>query len=1053
MSSNKITVSLQQLETSKNQVNVLGPLKIRYVIDTENVVDIFNNKVILNLRLNTVFREKIEKILLKTSSAALIQRIHDFGILLSSSYDNETIDYPVELVNFIETQLNVCSSLIEEAIIPNYYTNFIRLNQYIDELKETLEQINSVASELHTLFIENALIQENHKIEAESIHGEISFIYSEASILKPILNNPLILMEGLINDVGFPKEPSVEDPYVVCYIKNLYDKDDPSQTNGGYFLYNYTTKKWNKALLGTHIHENKEMLDAIGQAYDSIGPNDQIETKFLSVKKIANSKSSLIDSGVIKSITLISPKSSNYDLSASNLSLIGGHGTGAKVNIGSILDIASSFSYNIEIDIYGPSGNAGRGIGYHPGDVLTFTLLNTSFNLRVKSVDNLGSITEIHFIYPLSGKNSINANQISLLGGHGTGAKVLITSSTNQPTYKHTFTLSNYGNGYRATDILTCEVLNPFSSEPSVDGFITFQFRIQEISETFSYEFKAAWQNVDLLPEKPTDGKEYFVKLDTEGKIRWSNEFASNQCFLKLNQTVSNLNGSSQVIFNDVNLDPELDTLLVFRKNMLIPDVEYNYDDVLRKLTILLESDYGDTITVLVVRNTSAEMLKKLSDQYISKSEAIQILSNGKINLEEYAKKTSLNNYALRNHAHTNYAARNHSHHGVYADFIHNHDGQYVSKAELNNMVASLLAINPDVIDAISQIASDLNNLANAFVLNSEFVAKTTIINSRLDDLEFVRANGLMLNTNTGLITTNNGQNIEMESSQILTKYLEDGTIRRLNLEEYLDLIYSTMQDLVDKHVNRTKNDIVVTSSAGVYWAGDIIPKNTKIEDIIKNMLTVSVAQPKVEIIQFYLNNIDVLKDDTFFVDKSIFANIDNTIINFVIEDAAIPVNIICEVNGNILIQSVDGSSQLIISASNINTNVDDIEIKFYATYYYEANPSTIKQTKPVVYKFKTLNPIFVNNRKYLPNKHLYDNGNRMYYSIQSSNSVVIEVPKQYNIRDILVGDGTSIIEDMVYVDGSSLAVPKPEYDIYSISYLIAFENLRISVVLDESEV
>jgi hypothetical protein len=90
---------------------------------------------------------------------------------------------------------------------------------------------------------------------------------------------------------------------------------------------------------------------------------------------------------------------------------------------------------------------------------------------------------------------------------------------------------------------------------------------------------------------------------------------------------------------------------------------EYDINANILTITLTNETfDIDDFVTFILVRNTSAEMLSKLSDQYVSKNEAIEILSNGTINLSDYVKNENLSKYSLKNHMHENYSSIDHSH-------------------------------------------------------------------------------------------------------------------------------------------------------------------------------------------------------------------------------------------------------------------------------------------------------------------------------------------------------------------------------------------------------
>ena len=72
------------------------------------------------------------------------------------------------------------------------------------------------------------------------------------------------------DEVGFPTVDDNEDnpfdqtvlPNVVVYVKNVTELEG-YRYRGAYFRYNYVTYGWDEVAIGTHTHENKDIIDKI----------------------------------------------------------------------------------------------------------------------------------------------------------------------------------------------------------------------------------------------------------------------------------------------------------------------------------------------------------------------------------------------------------------------------------------------------------------------------------------------------------------------------------------------------------------------------------------------------------------------------------------------------------------------------------------------------------------------------------------------------------------------------------------------------------------------
>jgi len=263
---------------------------------------------------------------------------------------------------------------------------------------------------------------------------------------------------------------------------------------------------------------------------------------------------------------------------------------------------------------------------------------------------------------------------------------------------------------------------------------------------------------------------------------------------------------------NDGNV---VDSILLFKNNLYVNNFTYDYNEGAKILTISLSGEdifnEGDMLTLLLIRNTSAEMLSKLSDQYVSKKEAIEILSNGTIDLKDYVKKESLAKYSLKNHMHARYTSKDHSHTGIYADYYHNHDGLYMTRDNINELLGNILSINPELVNLISSIAGDLETLNQTFVSKLLYDDYVSLTNQRINDLESIDDKTLYIDTNTGQVSRKiNNENsivfepVSIESYQIKTKYKitdDEEETEVYDLEDWLEYVLG----LIDTEESRIK--------------------------------------------------------------------------------------------------------------------------------------------------------------------------------------------------------------------------------------------------------
>ena len=218
-------------------------------------------------------------------------------------------------------------------------------------------------------------------------------------------------------------------------------------------------------------------------------------------------------------------------------------------------------------------------------------------------------------------------------------------------------------------------------------------------------DYKVNFETINSLPDVPEDakGKPLYLSTDQNGGYEWTNSFVPAQTFKLLKFVVTSESHISdkelfinQKILNDNNIyfDPSLnDDILAFDTGSLL-NTSYKKDD--SGLYIYInENDTNqfqvdETITILIIRNGIAGLLDTIKEQYLTKAEAIELLSNGTINLNSYITKDDLKKYAAQiNHTHSQYIRK--GDYDIfdyrYADFQHTHT-EYTTREQVLSIIA-----------------------------------------------------------------------------------------------------------------------------------------------------------------------------------------------------------------------------------------------------------------------------------------------------------------------------------------------------------------------------
>jgi len=236
-----------------------------------------------------------------------------------------------------------------------------------------------------------------------------------------------------------------------------------------------------------------------------------------------------------------------------------------------------------------------------------------------------------------------------------------------------------------------------------------------------------------------------YLSIDNEGNTYWDNTLLPSQTFYKKTlHLYKNANGSNlirnlkekkfkvtnsetnsiesptlkYITFTNVNFNYDLTTEgkqdfpLLMINDAIAFDVKYAVNgssldfyfkdnDQLYKYGLLGDKDeetgnYTEAetvdvyITLLVVRNSANNSIAdEIARNYVSKKDAVSILSNGTIDLSDYATKSDLLKVSKVGHTHSEYSRVGHNHDSRYAMYKHTHPEISAVMAEIINSEAS----------------------------------------------------------------------------------------------------------------------------------------------------------------------------------------------------------------------------------------------------------------------------------------------------------------------------------------------------------------------------
>ena len=218
-----------------------------------------------------------------------------------------------------------------------------------------------------------------------------------------------------------------------------------------------------------------------------------------------------------------------------------------------------------------------------------------------------------------------------------------------------------------------------------------------------------------------------YLTTDENGNIHWDNKLLPAQYFYAktklVNKNDADENGTVEVVFENVNFntaDGDFPILLadeVFAFNIQPTEVgkDVKYLINTNEHDRYFAEETSTQFTLIVIKNSANNSIADLiADKYVSKEDAIKFITNGRVNLKGYVKKSQLKGFSLAGHTHSEYAKKNHNHDNRYANYSHSHP-------ELAGIIAKASRATPaQVQEWINNLTYDLRDRVDA-ILKEKF--------------------------------------------------------------------------------------------------------------------------------------------------------------------------------------------------------------------------------------------------------------------------------------------------------------------------------------------
>lgn len=350
------------------------------------------------------------------------------------------------------------------------------------------------------------------------------------------------------------------------------------------------------------------------------------------------------------------------------------------------------------------------------------------------------------------------------------------------------------------------------------------------LHDDYAHSFKLDWKDYpSQLPDLPNDFRDRPVYLTyKDGKYVWEDKIIPAQTFQYTKVRVTESGKSLEV--PDLRYDAaSKDTVLVFDSGDLVTIKENITKNENGNYVIEIAPDddhtfdVGELITILVIKNGTEGFLNSIAEEYMTKQDAVKLLSTGTLSLNNYATKKDLEELANKDHGHgRQYASYDHTHDDRYAMFKHIHS-DYVLEADVYAIISNCLA---------ELLGQEDPGLSPEDILNKSFSEAITSIRSILEtkaDLSYLEE-----------IKRNLESKIRDKVLDLTDSYISIHN-KEQNLKDYLLLLENRIASISgrasDIQLSAPIKVELKDKTIGKYQNGDVIEQGTTLQTLLQGML------------------------------------------------------------------------------------------------------------------------------------------------------------------------------------------------------------------------
>jgi len=354
--------------------------------------------------------------------------------------------------------------------------------------------------------------------------------------------------------------------------------------------------------------------------------------------------------------------------------------------------------------------------------------------------------------------------------------------------------------------------------------------------ENYAFKYKLEWADYPTqLPEIPEDMLNTPAYLTVEnGEYVWKNQLVPAQTFQYKQVIIESNEPVKQFKVKDLNYNKDYDEVLIFDGPNLLTDcqvsVHYESESGEKYALVEITSDNenlifenGEKLTLLVIKNGVSGFLSQLADEYMKKSDVIDLLSGKSITLHKYATKDDLKTKADAVHHHSQYSLDGHNHDERYAMFNHIHS-QYITRSDVYASISSVLANLLDIEDPNITIDNINDTLGQSLVaLKDELLNEiATLASIQYVDDQIATLKRDFLDADHINIKIGN-------RNYVLTDYIS-------MLENSISSVYNKTTDVTVAANIRVQ--LGEDESIGGFNDGDVISTNSSIHEVISKLVT-----------------------------------------------------------------------------------------------------------------------------------------------------------------------------------------------------------------------